>query len=113
MSYVMSRIGMNDIYVAVFIAAAYLVFWQIWSGRWARSAWWALPLVGVLIGLAAATKWVGIYALAGIWILVLARSALGRFLLVALIGLVAVVAGFGAPWPFLVRRARRRWPWRC
>ena len=65
MSYVMSRIGMNDIYVAVFIAAAYLVFWQIWSGRWPRSAWWALPLVGVLIGLAAATKWVGIYAMLG------------------------------------------------
>ncbi|HEX6654827.1 MAG TPA: phospholipid carrier-dependent glycosyltransferase, partial [Candidatus Limnocylindria bacterium] len=102
MSYVMSRIGMNDIYVAFFIVAAYLVFWQIWSGRWARSAWWALPLVGVLIGLAAASKWVGIYALAGIWILVLARSALGRFLLVALIGLVAVVGGIDAPWPFTV-----------
>lgn len=102
MSYVMSRISMNDIFVAFFILAAYLVFWQIWSGRWARSAWWALPLVGVLIGLAAASKWVGIYALAGIWILVLARSALGRFLLVAMIGLVAVVAGIDAPWPFTV-----------
>ena len=102
MSYVMSRIGMNDIYVAVFIAAAYLVFWQVWSGRWPRSAWWALPLVGVLIGLAAATKWVGIYAMLGIWILVFARSTLGRFLLVALIAAIAVVMGFGAPWPFLV-----------
>ena len=102
MSYVMSRIGMNDIYVAVFIAAAYLVFWQVWSGRWPRSAWWALPLVGVLIGLAAATKWVGIYAMLGIWILVFARSSLGRFLLVALIAAIAVVMGFGAPWPFLV-----------
>ncbi|HEX6475307.1 MAG TPA: phospholipid carrier-dependent glycosyltransferase, partial [Candidatus Limnocylindria bacterium] len=102
MSYVMSRIGMNDIYVAVFIAAAYLVFWQVWSGRWPRSAWWALPLVGVLIGLAAATKWVGIYAMLGIWILVFARSALGRFLLVALIGAIAIVMGVGAPWPFTV-----------
>ena len=64
MSYVMSRISMNDIFVATFIVAAYLVFWQVWSGRWARSAWWALPLVGVLIGLAAASKWVGFYALA-------------------------------------------------
>jgi predicted membrane-bound dolichyl-phosphate-mannose-protein mannosyltransferase len=102
MSYVMSRIGMNDIYVAVFIAAAYLLFWQVWSGRWARSAWWALPLVGVLIGLAAATKWVGIYAMLGIWILIFARSSLGRFLLVALVAAIAVVMGFGAPWPFLV-----------
>ena len=106
MSYAMSRIAMNDIYVAVFIVAAYLVFWLIWSGRWARSAWWALPLAGVLIGLAAATKWVGWYALVGLWILVLARSALGRFLLVAGIGFVTIVGGIGlggtaVPWPFL------------
>ena len=102
MSYVMSRISMNDIFVAAFIAAAYLIFWQLWSGRWARSAWWALPLVGVLIGLAAATKWVGIYALIGLWILVLARSQLGRFVLVVLAAMVAIVMGWGAPWPFLV-----------
>ena len=101
MSYVMSRIAMNDIFVAVFIVAAYLAFWQIWSGRWARSAWWVLPLVGVLLGLAAATKWVGFYALAGIWILVLARSSLGRLALVALVAFATVVGGVGAPWPFL------------
>jgi len=101
MSYAMSRISMNDIFVATFITAAYLVYWQIWSGRWARSAWWALPLVGVLIGLAAATKWVGFYALAGLWILFMARSGFGRFLLVAAIAFLTVVAGLGAPWPFL------------
>jgi predicted membrane-bound dolichyl-phosphate-mannose-protein mannosyltransferase/Gpi18-like mannosyltransferase len=101
MSYVMSRIAMNDIYVAVFIVAAYLVFWQIWSGRWARSAWWALPLVGVLIGLAAATKWVGWYALIGLLVLVLARSGLGRLLLVVAVAFLTAVAGIGAPWPFL------------
>ena len=102
MSYVMSRIAMNDIYTATFILAAYAVFWQIWSGRWGRSAWWALPMVGVLIGLAAASKWVGWYALIGLWVLVLARSHFGRFVLVAGIGFLTVVAGFGAPWPFLV-----------
>jgi len=101
MSYVMSRIAMNDMFVAVFIVAAYLAFWQIWSGRWARSAWWVLPLVGVLVGLAAATKWVGFYALAGIWILVLARSSLGRLLLVALVAFGTAVGGVDAPWPFL------------
>jgi predicted membrane-bound dolichyl-phosphate-mannose-protein mannosyltransferase/Gpi18-like mannosyltransferase len=100
MSYVMSRIAMNDIYVAAFIVAAYLVFWQIWSGRWRRSAWWALPLVGVLIGLAAASKWVGWYALAGLLVLVLARSALGRLLLLVGVAFLTVVAGFGVPWPF-------------
>jgi len=102
MSYVMSRISMNDIFVATFIVAAYLVFWQVWSGRWARSAWWALPLVGVLIGLAAASKWVGFYALAGLLVLVLARSALGRLLLVTLAAFVLVLGAIGGPWPFLV-----------
>ncbi len=102
MSYVMSRISMNDIFVATFIVAAYLVFWQVWSGRWARSAWWALPLVGVLIGLAAASKWVGFYALGGLLVLVLARSALGRLLLVALAAFVLVLGAIGGPWPFLV-----------
>ncbi|HSK94120.1 MAG TPA: hypothetical protein VLA76_08705, partial [Candidatus Angelobacter sp.] len=84
------------------IVAAYLVFWQVWSGRWSRSAWWALPLTGVLIGLAAASKWVGFYALAGLLVLALARSALGRLLLVAGVALAAVVGGLGAPWPFTV-----------
>ena len=102
MSYVMSRISMNDIFVATFIVAAYLVFWQVWSGRWARSAWWAMPLVGILIGLAAASKWVGWYALAGLLVLVLARSDLGRLLLVGLAAIVLVVGGIGGPWPFLI-----------
>lgn len=102
MSFVMSRIAMNDIFVAVFIVAAYLLFWQVWTSRWARSAWWVLPLVGVLIGLAAATKWVGFYALAGLWVLALGRSSLGRLVLVGLVAFAAVVAGIGSPWPFLV-----------
>ena len=102
MSYVMSRISMNDIFVATFIVAAYVAFWQIWSGRWARSAWWVLPLVGVLIGLAASTKWVGFYALAGIWVLVLARSNLGRLVLVLLVAMATIVGGLGAPWPFTI-----------
>ncbi len=102
MSYVMSRIAMNDIFTATFIIAAYLLFWQVWSGRWRGSAWWALPLTGVLIGLAAASKWVGFYALAGLLILVLVRSPLGRLLLVGAIGFLLIVAGIDAPWPVLV-----------
>jgi predicted membrane-bound dolichyl-phosphate-mannose-protein mannosyltransferase len=102
MSYTMSRIAMNDIFVATFIVAAYLLFWQVWSGRWRRSAWWALPAVGVLIGLAAASKWVGFYAMAGLIVLVLARSALGRLVLVGLLAFAAVAGGIGAPWPFLL-----------
>lgn len=102
MSYVMSRIAMNDIFTATFIVGAYLLFWLIWSGRWARSAWWALPTIGVLIGLAAASKWVGFYALAGLWVLVMARSHLGRLLLVGGLTLGAIAIGIGGPWPSLV-----------
>jgi predicted membrane-bound dolichyl-phosphate-mannose-protein mannosyltransferase len=100
MSFAQSRISMNDVFVAVFIVAAYLLMWQIWSGRWRGSAWWALPVVGILIGLAAGTKWVGFYALAGLWVLVLARSDLGRLVLLAGGTFLLVVAGIGAPWPF-------------
>ncbi|MDQ3879988.1 MAG: phospholipid carrier-dependent glycosyltransferase, partial [Chloroflexota bacterium] len=102
MSFAQSRISMNDVFVAVFIVAAYLLFWQIWSGRWRSSAWWALPVVGILIGLAAGTKWVGFYALPGLWILVFARSDLGRLALLAGATFLFVVAGIGAPWPFAV-----------
>ncbi len=102
MSFAMSRIAMNDIFVAFFIVAGYALFWPIWSGRWARSAWWILPLVGVMIGLAAASKWVGWYALIGLWFLVLIRSQLGRFLIIGALGFATVAIGIGAPWAFLL-----------
>ena len=102
MSFAMSRIAMNDIFVALFIVAGYALFWPIWGGRWARSARWVLPPVGVMIGLAAASKWVGWYALIGLWFLVLLRSQLGRFLVIGAIGFGAIVIGIPGPWPFLL-----------
>ena len=101
MSFAMSRIAMNDIFVALFIVAGYALFWPIWGGRWARSAWWVLPLA-VMIGLAAASKWVGWYALIGLWFLVLLRSQLGRFLVIGAIGFGAIAIGIPGPWPFLL-----------
>ena len=51
-----------------------------------------MPVVGVLLGLALASKWVAAYAIGALGILVLARSALGRLLLiVAMIGLTGVL----------------------
>ncbi|HEY7451120.1 MAG TPA: phospholipid carrier-dependent glycosyltransferase, partial [Candidatus Limnocylindria bacterium] len=100
MSFAMSRIAMNDIFVAFFIVAGYALFWPIWGGRWKRSAWWVLPLVGVMIGLAAASKWVGWYALIGLWFLVLLRSQLGRFLVIGATGFATFAIGWEAPWPF-------------
>ncbi|MFZ5853707.1 MAG: phospholipid carrier-dependent glycosyltransferase [Chloroflexota bacterium] len=99
MLFVQSRIAMNDVYVGLFIVAAYLLFAGLWLGRWrARWAFWVLmPAIGVLLGLALASKWVALYAIAGLGVLVLARSALGRILLIgalvvgsAVLGLIAV-----------------------
>jgi predicted membrane-bound dolichyl-phosphate-mannose-protein mannosyltransferase len=93
MFFVQSRIAMNDVYVGMFILAAYLLFAWLWVEPRAKRWFWALmPVVGVLLGLGLASKWVAAYAVGALGILVLARSALGRLLLiVALIGLTAVL----------------------
>jgi len=95
MLFAQSRIAMNDAYVAFFIMAALAVFAPIWTGawRWRGAFWVGLPLVGLLLGLALASKWVGLYAIGGIALLVLLRSALGRALIV--VGLAAIAASLG------------------
>ncbi|MFL5755573.1 MAG: phospholipid carrier-dependent glycosyltransferase [Chloroflexota bacterium] len=94
MFFVQSRIAMNDVYVGLFIVAAYVIFAALWTG-WtkARAAFWVgFPVIGLLLGLALASKWVAAYAIGALGILILARSALGRVLLIAgLIGLTAVL----------------------
>ncbi len=55
--------------------------------------WVALPTVGVLLGLALASKWVAAYAIGALGILVLVRSALGRVILI--LGLIGVTAVLG------------------
>ncbi len=89
MLFVQSRIAMNDVYVGLFIVAAYTLFAPLWLGRWRRpwAFWVVLPLIGLLLGLALASKWVGLYAIAAMAVLILGRSALGRILLI--LGLVA------------------------
>ena len=95
MFFVQSRIGMNDIYVGTFIVAAYTVFAAVWTGWWrGRSAFWvAMPLIGALLGLALASKWVGLYAIGGVVMLILVRSALGR--VVAILGLIGLTSVLG------------------
>ncbi|MGZ6268441.1 MAG: phospholipid carrier-dependent glycosyltransferase, partial [Candidatus Limnocylindrales bacterium] len=89
MFFVQSRIAMNDTYVGGFMLLAYLLFALIWLRVWkSRAAFWVvMPILGVVLGLALASKWVGIYAIASIAILILIRSALGR--VVVILGLVA------------------------
>ncbi|HYM84871.1 MAG TPA: phospholipid carrier-dependent glycosyltransferase [Candidatus Dormibacteraeota bacterium] len=95
MLFVQSRIGMNDVYAGLFIVAAITLFALIWTDRWRwRGAFWlAMPVVGVLLGLGLSSKWVGAYAIGAVGLLYLARSALGRIVL--LLGLVAVTAVLG------------------
>ena len=95
MLFVQSRIGMNDAYVGLGIVAAYALFAAIWTGawRWRGAFWVAMPVIGVFLGLALASKWVALYAIGGLGILVLVRSALGRLILIA--ALIAMTAVLG------------------
>jgi hypothetical protein len=97
MLFAQSRIGMNDSYVGLGIVAAYTLFVALWlrPGN-SRRHWIAfaigMPILGLILGLALASKWVAAYAIGGLGILVLARSALGRLLLTSgLIGLTTVL----------------------
>jgi len=94
MFFVQSRIGMNDVYVGLFIIAAYTVFAALWTGWWrGRAAFWlGIPIIGLLLGLALASKWVAAYAIGALILLILVRSALGRVLaILGMIGLTAVL----------------------
>ncbi len=95
MLFVQSRIGMNDAYVGLFIVAAYVLFAAVWTGwwRWRGAFWVAMPVIGLLLGLALASKWVAAYAIGALALLLLVRSALGR--VVAILGLIAVSGGLG------------------
>lgn len=90
-----ARIAMNDTYVAFFIVAALTLFVPLWLGRWRSRPAIAAGLLGVglLLGLAFASKWVGLYAIGAVGLLVLIRSALGRWL--ALLAMVAMTAVLG------------------
>ena len=95
MLFVQSRIAMNDAYVGLFIIAAYAIFAALWTGawRWRGAFWVGMPAIGVLLGLALASKWVAAYAIGALGILVLARSALGRVVLLA--GMIVITTALG------------------
>ena len=86
MLFAQSRIGMNDSYVGLGIVGAYTIFAALWlhPGN-SRRHWLAfalgVPLIGGFLGFALAAKWVAAYAIGGLGILALVRSALGRLVL--------------------------------
>ena len=65
--------------------------------------WVAMPVIGGLLGLALASKWVGLYAIGGIALLILVRSALGR--VVAILALIGDTASW-ATWRSACPRAQ-------
>jgi predicted membrane-bound dolichyl-phosphate-mannose-protein mannosyltransferase/Gpi18-like mannosyltransferase len=68
-----ARIGMNDVYVTAFIVAAW--YFVVAAHRPKRSAALDLLIAGVLLGLAVASKWAGVYALAGVFVLSVGATA--------------------------------------
>jgi Gpi18-like mannosyltransferase len=99
MLFVQSRIGMNDSYVGLGIIGAYTVFAALWlrPGN-TRRHWIAfalgMPLVGLFLGFALASKWVAAFAIGGLGLLVLSRSALGRLALLVGLVLLTTVLGY-------------------
>lgn len=90
-----SRIGMNDVYVTTFIIVAALLFAPLHLAP--RRPWVAASLLlaaGLALGLALASKWVALYAIGGLLLLVLLRSGLGR--LIAMVGTITLTAVLGA-----------------
>ena len=91
-----ARIAMNDTYVDVLhrrrvhpVRAA--VAGHAGENRGSRPA--CSSAVGVLLGLALASKWVGAYAIGAVGLLILLRSALGRW--VALAAMIALTGVLG------------------
>ena len=68
-----ARIGMNDIYVALFIVAGW--YFIVAAHRPRLSAHADILIAGVLLGLGAASKWAAFYTLAGVLVAALAVTA--------------------------------------
>ena len=71
--FIQSRIGMIDTFAIFFILLAYLVFLLHWQSRTARESLLTLAATGIVLGLAIATKWIALAALASMLFLLLMR----------------------------------------
>ena len=59
-----ARIGMNDVYVGLFIVAGW--YFIVAAHKPRLSSWADMLIAGVLLGLGAASKWAALYTLAGV-----------------------------------------------
>jgi dolichyl-phosphate-mannose--protein O-mannosyl transferase len=92
MLFAQSRIAMNDTYVGGLLLLSYVIFALLWldGGKRRYAFWVGMPILGVVLGLALSAKWVALYAIASIGVLILVRSALGR-----LVTILSLAAGTG------------------
>lgn len=74
MFFIQSRIGMIDIFAIFFILLAYWAFHLHLESPTPRSSYASLVLTGVVVGLAIATKWIGLAALATMLFVLLMRA---------------------------------------
>jgi 4-amino-4-deoxy-L-arabinose transferase-like glycosyltransferase len=96
--FIQGRIAMNDSLLGFFIVAAFTLLVALFRvPRQGRRRWLlpllGLPVVGLLLGLALSTKWVGAYAIGAAILIVLARTQPGRW--IALGGLLLITGIFG------------------
>ncbi|MHB8630425.1 MAG: phospholipid carrier-dependent glycosyltransferase, partial [Candidatus Limnocylindria bacterium] len=71
--YAQARIGMNDVYVGLFIVAGWYFIVAAHRPRWSWRV--DLLLAGIMLGLGAASKWAACYTLAGVLVASLAVTA--------------------------------------
>ncbi|HEY8757267.1 MAG TPA: phospholipid carrier-dependent glycosyltransferase, partial [Candidatus Limnocylindria bacterium] len=71
--YAQARIGMNDIYVGLFIVAGWYFIVAAHRPRWSARA--DILIAGMLLGFGAASKWAAFYTLAGVLVAALAVTA--------------------------------------
>jgi predicted membrane-bound dolichyl-phosphate-mannose-protein mannosyltransferase len=95
MFFAQSRIATNDTYVGGWLLLAYLIFAVLWLQipRSRYAFWLGMPVLGTVLGLALASKWVAIFAIGSMLMLILIRSALGR--LVTILGLAVATGVLG------------------
>ncbi|MDP9468920.1 MAG: phospholipid carrier-dependent glycosyltransferase, partial [Chloroflexota bacterium] len=96
--FIQGRIAMNDSLLGFFIVYAFTLLLALMESRARGLGRWLIPLfglpvVGLLLGMALATKWVGAYAIGGAILLVLSRTRAGRWL--ALAGFILLTGVFG------------------
>jgi dolichyl-phosphate-mannose-protein mannosyltransferase len=123
MFFIQSRIGMIDIFPIFLILLAYFLFLVHIQSRTPRSSLTSLVLLGIVLGVGIASKWIVLAAFASIVLLLVARAArryldpkvegpaipggafLPAYLGVALVALVAIpLAIYVASWyPFFAR----------